>query len=307
MSNRPAKSQTSKLLNKGLAYGFSAYLIWGSFPIFIKSLGFASPYEVVVWRILFGMVLALVLLTASKSWPAAIAVVRDRRLFGLLVLCSALIYVNWQVYVAGVAAGQIIESSLGYFINPLITIVLAVFFRKEKLSRWQWVAVLLGAIAVTILTIDYGHLPLIALSLALSFGFYGLVKSQIGGKVSPLIGYSVETALLVPVAIVQGIVVANSSGLAIGQTGTWSWLGLVLFGFLTAVPLIMFGSAAKYLPLSWVGFMQYMTPTLQFITALVYFHEAMPPIRWFGFGLVWAGLVLLSVGMVSSRKSSKPF
>ena len=302
MSSKP-KSATQQMLSKGLAYGFSAYLIWGSFPLFIRSLGFASPFEVVVWRIAFGMLLGLVLLTATKAWPATIAVVRDKRKLGLLAICSALIYVNWQVYVIGIASGHIVESSLGYFINPLVTIVLAVFFQKEKLTPWQWAAVGLGALAVTVLTVDYGHLPLIALSLALSFGFYGLVKSRIGGSVSPLIGYSVETAFLVPVAIVQGIVVGSTDGLAIGTQGVWSWLGLVLFGFATAGPLIMFGSAAKYLPLSWIGFMQYMTPMLQFITALTIFHEAMSPVRWAGFGLVWAGLAVLSVGMVRKHRN----
>lgn len=303
MSSKP-KSAAQQTLSKGLAYGFSAYLIWGSFPIFIRSLGFASPFEVVVWRIIFGMLLGLILLTVTKAWPATIAVIRDKRKLGLLAICSALIYVNWQVYVIGIASGHIVESSLGYFINPLITIVLAVFFQKEKLTPWQWAAVGLGALAVTVLTVDYGHLPLIALSLALSFGFYGLVKSRIGGSISPLIGYSVETAFLVPVAVVQGIVVGSTEGFAIGTQGFWSWLGLVMFGFATAVPLIMFGSAAKYLPLSWIGFMQYMTPTLQFITALTIFHEQMSPVRWVGFGLVWAGLAVLSVGMLRKHRTS---
>ncbi len=294
-------SDTTKSLSKGLGFGFTAYLIWGSFPIFIRSLGFANPFEVVVWRIIFGMLLALILLTATKTWPQVIAVVRNRRAFALLAACSALIYVNWQVYVIGVAGGHIVESSLGYFINPLVTIVLAVVFQKEKLRRMQWAAVSLGTIAVLILTFDYGHIPLLALSLAFSFAFYGLVKSRLGGTVSPLTGYSVETALLVPVAIVQGIVVANTSGLNIGLSGTWSWLGLVLFGFFTAIPLILFGSAAKHLPLSMVGFMQYLTPTIQFILALTFFHEEMPPARWFGFGLVWLGLAALSVDVLRKK------
>ena len=294
-------SDTTKSLSKGLGFGFTAYLIWGSFPIFIRSLGFANPFEVVVWRIIFGMLLALILLTATKTWPQVIAVVRNPRAFALLAACSALIYVNWQVYVIGVAGGHIVESSLGYFINPLVTIVLAVVFQKEKLRRMQWAAVSLGTIAVLILTFDYGHIPLLALSLAFSFAFYGLVKSRLGGTVSPLTGYSVETALVVPVAIVQGIVVANTSGLNIGLSGTWSWLGLVLFGFFTAIPLILFGSAAKHLPLSMVGFMQYLTPTIQFILALTFFHEEMPPARWFGFGLVWLGLAALSVDVLRKK------
>ena len=299
-------SETTKSLSKGLGFGFTAYLIWGSFPIFIRSLGFANPFEVVVWRIIFGMLLAVILLTATKAWPQVVAVVKNRRSFGLLALCSALIYVNWQVYVIGVAGGHIVESSLGYFINPLVTIVLAVIFQKEKLRRLQWVAVSLGTIAVLILTFDYGHVPFLALSLAFSFAFYGLVKSRLGGTVSPLTGYSVETALLVPVAIVQGIVVANTDGLNIGQSGTWSWLGLVLFGFFTAIPLILFGSAAKHLPLSMVGFMQYLTPTIQFILALTFFPEEMPLVRWFGFGLVWLGLATLSFDVLRKKGSKRP-
>lgn len=285
-------------VGKGLAYGFGAYLIWGSFPILIKSLGFASPFEVVVWRIVFGLLLAVILLSVTKTWPEFKAVFLDKRKFALLAACSALIYVNWQVYVIGVASSHIVETSLGYFINPLVTIVLAVFFQKERLATLQWVAVGFGALAVIVLTYDYGQPPWIALTLAISFGFYGLVKSRIGGTITPLTGYSVETALLLPIAVVQALVVSSIDGLQIGSQGTWSWLGLLIFGFFTAIPLILFGSAAKYLPLSYVGFLQYMTPIIQFITALTIFHEEMPVGNWLGFGLVWVGLGVLSVHVV---------
>ena len=285
-------------VGKGLAYGFGAYLIWGSFPILIKSLGFATPFEVVVWRIVFGLLLAVILLTVTRTWSEFGAVFRDKRKFALLAACSALIFVNWQVYVIGVSSNHIVETSLGYFINPLVTIVLAVFFQKERLAKLQWIAVGFGALAVIVLTFDYGQPPWIALTLAVSFGFYGLVKSRIGGSITPLTGYSVETALLLPVAVIQGVTVASIDGLRIGSQGTWSWLGLLLFGFLTAIPLILFGSAAKYLPLSYVGFLQYMTPIIQFITALTVFHEKMPIGNWLGFGLVWVGLAVLSVHVV---------
>jgi RarD protein len=195
VSQSPTPNQQPKNTRKGLLFAFGAYAIWGSFPLIIHSLDFASPYEVVGWRIIFGMVLAAAMLTAMKAWGPLWQVVRNRRLLSLLVLSSALIYVNWLVYVLGVSSGHILESSLGYFINPLVTVVLAVFFQREKLTRIQWVAVILGAVAVTVLTLDYGHLPLIALSLALSFGFYGLVKARTGGQITPLIGYSVETAM----------------------------------------------------------------------------------------------------------------
>jgi chloramphenicol-sensitive protein RarD len=297
---KPTTGESGSTTGKGLLYGFGAYLIWGSFPILIKSLGFASPFEVVVWRIVFGLLLAVILVTVTKTWNQIVEVFRDKRKFGLLALCSALIFVNWQVYVIGVASSHIVETSLGYFINPLITIVLAVLFQKERLALLQWIAVAFGALAVIVLTFDYGQPPWIALTLAISFGFYGLVKSRIGGSITPLTGYSVETALLLPIALIQGFVVASIDGLKIGTDGTWSWAGLMLFGFLTAIPLILFGSAAKYLPLSYVGFLQYMTPIIQFILALTVFHEKMPVGNWLGFGLVWVGLGFLSVHVVRS-------
>ena len=294
-----------KNLKRGLLYGFSAYLIWGSFPILIKSLSFANPFEVVVWRIAFGLLLAMILISATRTWGNVLEAVRDKRRLGLLAFCSVLIYVNWQIYVIGVASGHVVETALGYFINPLVTIVLAVLFQKERMATLQWVAVGFGALAVGVITWDYGQVPWIALSLAISFGFYGLVKSRIGGTVTPLTGYSVETALLVPVALVQGIVVANIDGLKIGTDGWWSWAGLLTFGFLTAIPLILFGSAAKHLPLSYVGFMQYMTPTMQFVFALTLFHEPMPASRWVGFGLVWVALAVLSVHVVRRLRAAR--
>ena len=302
--SQPPESQP-KNTRKGLLFALGAYGIWGSFPLIIHSLDFASPYEVVSWRIIFGMVLAAVMLTASGAWAALLAVVRDRKLFALLIGSSALIYVNWLVYVLGVSSGHIVESSLGYFINPLVTVVLAVFFQREKLNRLQWVAVTLGFIAVVVLTIDYGHLPLIALTLALSFGFYGLVKARTGGRVTPLIGYSVETALLVPVAVIQLVVVNVTVGVQFATDGFYSWFGLALFGFLTAIPLILFGSAAKHLPLAWVGFMQYLTPSIQFVLALTVFHEPMPAVRWIGFGMVWVGLAVLMTPVLFQKSRQR--
>jgi len=296
MSQQPQQNT-----RKGLLFALGAYGIWGSFPLIIHSLDFASPFEVVGWRIVFGLLLAAVMLTFTKAWKPLWQVVRDRKLFALLALSSVLIYVNWLVYVLGVSSGHILESSLGYFINPLVTVVLAVIFQREKLTKAQWVAVSLGLIAVTVLTVDYGHPPMIALSLALSFGFYGLVKARTGGRITPLIGYSVETALLVPLSIVQLALVSANIGLKFGTNGFYSWFGLALFGFLTAIPLILFGSATKHLPLAWVGFMQYLTPSIQFVLALVVFHEPMPAVRWIGFGIVWLGLIVLMAPMALKR------
>ena len=293
---------------KGLLFALGAYGIWGSFPLIIHSLDFASPLEVVAWRIVFGLVLAVLMVTVARAWRTLTGVFKNRRLLLTLALCSLLIYVNWLVYVIGVSSGHIVESSLGYFINPLVTVVLAVLFQRERLSRVQWVAVGLGALAVLVLTIDYGRLPFIAITLALSFGFYGLVKSRIGGSVTPLIGYSVETALLLPLAIGQLVAVeagwfSPGQTLAFGSGGFYSWFGLALFGFLTAIPLILFGAAANNLPLAWVGFMQYLTPSIQFVLALTVFHEPMPAARWIGFGIVWLGLIVLMSPMLRAKSA----
>lgn len=289
---KPTRTGQYPELGKGFLYGFSAYLIWGSFPLFITMLGFAPISEVVGWRIIFGFATAAVLITANRGWSAILAALRNRRLMLWLVLAAALILINWEVYVLGVLQHQVVQSSLGYFINPLVTILLAVIFLGERLRKAQWIAVALGVIAVTVLTIDYGGLPWIALSLAVSFGFYGLVKSKLSGQVSALNSYALESLIVIPVAILQIAAFAGGKPLAFGQE-LWPSAGLAFFGVMTAVPLILFGSAAQRLPLSYVGFMQYLTPTIQFFMALVVLHEPMPTVRWIGFAFVWAGLAVL--------------
>jgi chloramphenicol-sensitive protein RarD len=290
---------------RGLLVGVSAYLIWGSFPLIISMLGFASPFEIVVWRIVFGFLVAVALISFTKSWADLVAVVKQPRLMIWVVVSSFFILANWQIYVIAISEHHVVESALGYFINPLVTILLAVVFLRERLRKLQWAAVAMGAIAVTVLTIDYGRLPWIALILAGSFGIYGLAKSKLGGKVSAINSYALESGILLPVAAIQGSIIgATSPGLQFGANGLWGAAGLIFFGIMTAVPLIMFGTAAKYLPLSVVGLMQYMTPTIQFILALTVFHEAMPPARWFGFVIVWVGLAFLTTDMLRQTRKS---
>jgi chloramphenicol-sensitive protein RarD len=288
---------------RGLLVGVSAYLIWGSFPLIISMLGFASPFEIVVWRIVFGFLVAVALISFTRSWAALVAVVKQPRLMIWVVASSFFILANWQIYVIAIAEHHVVESALGYFINPLVTILLAVVFLRERLRKLQWAAVAMGAIAVTVLTLDYGRLPWIALILAGSFGIYGLAKSKLGGKVSAINSYALESGILLPVAAIQGSIIGTTSpGLQFGANGFWGAVGLIFFGVMTAVPLIMFGTAAKYLPLSVVGLMQYMTPTIQFILALAVFHEAMPPARWFGFVIVWVGLAFLTTDMLRQTR-----
>jgi chloramphenicol-sensitive protein RarD len=291
-------------LTRGLTVGVSAYLIWGSFPLIISMLGFASPFEIVVWRIVFGFLVAAGLITVTKTWAELVAVIKQPKLMVWVVASSVFIMLNWQIYVIAISAHHVVESALGYFINPLVTILLAVVFLRERLRRLQWAAVAMGAVAVTILTLDYGRLPWIALSLAGSFAIYGLAKSKLGGKVSAINSYALESGILLPVAAIQGSIIgATSPGLQFAHNGFWGAAGLVFFGIMTAVPLIMFGTAAKYLPLSVVGLLQYMTPTIQFILALTVFKEDMPIARWLGFVLVWVGLVFLTTDMLRQARN----
>ncbi len=301
------KPTGQKNIAKGLTLGLLAYFIWGSFPLVITALAsFANPWEIVVWRIVFGFLTALILIAITRTWKSLFAVFRDKKMLLWIAVSSVFIMINWQVYVIGVSAGRVIETSLGYFINPIFTVLIAVIYLREKLNRVQWVAIGISVIAVTVLTIDYGHLPWIALTLAGSFGIYGLAKNKLGGKVSALNSYTLESGALIPVAIVQAAIVASMApGLQITQNGWQGVVGLAIFGVLTAIPLILFGSAAENLPLSWVGFMQFMAPTIQFILALTVLNEEMPPARWAGFMLVWLALVILTTDALKRSRANR--
>jgi chloramphenicol-sensitive protein RarD len=279
---------------KGIGYGLSAYLIWGSFPLVIAMLSFADPFEIVVWRVIFGFAFGLAVILVTRKFSEYLSVFKQPRQLLWISLAAVVIYINWQVYVFAVADNHVLEASLGYFINPLVTIALATIFLKEKLNVLQWVAVGLGGVAVLILTFNYGQPPVIALTLALSFGIYGLAKNRLGGKVSALSSFTVETTLLLPLGIVQLVVLAGMMQIQFGYAGLAPSLGLAAYGVLTAIPLLLFGAAAKRVPLSYIGFMQYLTPTLQFLLGLIVFQEPMPAARWLGFAMVWFALSILS-------------
>ena len=285
----------------GLLLGVSAYLIWGSFPLIITASTFANPFEVVVWRVVFGFAFAALLLTITRGWGEVTELIRNPKRLKWLVVAAFFIFINWETYVVAVATKNTIETSLGYFINPLITIVFAVVFLGERLRRNQWIALSLGLTAVLVLTFDYGRPPWIAFVLALSFAIYSLAKNRVGGKVKALQSFAIESALVMPIAIIQLAVVAASTPIML-FTGVWEFSVLVAFGILTAVPLILFGAAASRIPLSSIGFIQYLTPTLQFLTAYFILQEPMPTVRWIGFGLVWLSLVVLSLDALGNKR-----
>ena len=289
----------------GLLYGLSAYLIWGSFPLIIVAASFANPYEVVVWRIVFGFLFAAVLVSFVGGWREIWQLVRSPKKLTWVSVAALFIFINWTVYVVAVATGNVIETSLGYFINPLVTVLFAVLLLKEKLRKTQWVALGIGAIAVLVLTLDYGRLPWIALALALSFGTYSLAKNKVGKKIPALQSFTVESGLVLPFALVQLWIVAQFAPIMLFSGPIESTI-LIGFGILTAIPLILFGAAASRIPLSTIGFIQYLTPTIQFSVGFFIFGEPMPLVRWIGFGLVWISLAILTIDALKRKRPGLP-
>jgi chloramphenicol-sensitive protein RarD len=289
----------------GIIFAVAAYVLWGFLPIYFVALAPANAFEIVAWRVVFSLVFCAIIIVVTRAWrPLAVIMRRPRTVF-IMGAAGALIYVNWQTYVYGVSTGQVVEASLGYFINPIVTVFLGVIVLRERLRTTQWVAVAISLIAVVVLTIGYGALPWIALVLAFSFGLYGLVKKQVGKDVDAVSGLTLETVWLMPVAIIQLIVVGVTAGLTFGTINVWHTVGMLGLGVVTAIPLLLFASAARRLPLIYLGFIQYFAPVIQFLVGVLLLHEAMPAERWFGFGLVWLALIILTVDMAISARSSR--
>ena len=287
----------------GLLLGVSAYLIWGSFPLIISATSFANPFEVVVWRVVFGFLFAALVLTVIRGWGKIIELLKSPKKLRWLAVASIFIFINWETYVVAVATGNTIESSLGYFINPLITIVFAVVFLGERLRTPQWVALAIGFVAVAVLTVDYGRPPWIAFVLAISFAIYSLAKNKVGGKIQATQSFALESLLVMPIALGQLAFLASMEHITLLDSPSSAFV-LIGFGIMTAVPLILFGAAASRIPLSTIGFIQYMTPVLQFLTAFFILREPMPAVRWIGFGLVWLSLIVLTFDAIRNKRRS---
>ncbi|WP_321575261.1 EamA family transporter RarD [Oerskovia douganii] len=289
----------------GLTLGASAYVLWGAMPLFFPLLKPAGPLEIIGHRVVWSLLFCLLLLVVMRQLPAYRAAFRSRRTVGLLAIASVLVATNWTVYVYGVLSGHVLDAALGYFINPLVTVLLAVVVLKERLRPAQWVALGIGTAAVVVLTFGVGRLPWIALTLATSFGLYGLVKNRVGRDVEALPGLAVETTLLFPVALGYLVYLGVTGVGTFATEGPGHALLLASSGVVTALPLLLFGSAARRLPLSLVGMLQYLAPVLQFLVGLLVFHETMPPARWAGFSLVWLALIVLSVDALRSMRVSR--
>lgn len=297
--------ETAREERLGGVYAFAAYFLWGFLPLYFLMLAPVGPWEIVVWRILFSLLFCAVLLTVTRTWGKLFAILRDRRLVFWTIIAGLLIYVNWQVFLIGILTGHVIEGSLGYFINPIVTVLLGVLVLGERLRPAQWVAIAIAGVAVLVIVVAYGSFPWIALTLAASFGLYGLVKKQIGPRVDAISGLTLESLWLTPIAIGQLIVVASTTGLVWGTQGAWHTALVPMAGIVTAVPLLLFAAGARRAPLTVIGLLQFAAPILQFLTGWWLLHEPMPLERWIGFGLVWLALVVLSVDSLRHARRSR--
>jgi chloramphenicol-sensitive protein RarD len=298
----PARQPTDRGFGAGLGFGISAYVLWGFLPIYFVQLVPASAWEIVAFRILLALGFCIVLLTVTRSWPAFIALARQPRVLGIMTVAGVLIYINWQVYILAVVSGHVVEGALGYFINPIVTVLLGVVFLRERLRPVQWIALGISAAAILVIAIGYGTFPWIALTLAFSFGLYGYIKKRVGQQVDAVSGLTLETAVLTPVAVVILVVVALTGGIVTGTAGAGQLILMLCAGAITATPLLLFAAAARRLPLVYIGLTQYLAPVMQFIVGVVLLREDMPAERWIGFGLVWVALILLTADMLASGR-----
>ena len=284
----------------GLLYGFSAYVLWGTFPLYWPLLEPATPLEIVSHRAAWTSIFCILVLAYQKQLRHMFKLMATKRVFLRLTAASGLISINWLVYIWATNNGHVVEAALGYYINPLIIIAFGVLLLKEKMRRLQWFAVGFGFIGVVVLTFDYGRLPWIALALAVSWGSYGLIKKQL--NLGAVEGLAIETLIsFIPYA---GYL------FYIGSKGQGQWghhLGLTLLltgaGAVTAIPLLLFNGSATRLPYSTIGLLQYITPTLQFSIGVWVRHEAMPAARWIGFVIIWGALAALATDLVRSAKA----
>ena len=280
--------------------GVAAYSLWGAFPLYWPLLEPAGAVEILAHRILWSLVTMGVIAVVLRRGPRVRALFVDRRTFTLLALAAVVVTVNWATYIWGVNNGRVVETSLGSFIHPLVTLLMGVFILRERLRPLQWVAMGVAAAAVGVLTLDYGRLPWVALILAFSFGSYGLAKKTANvGAIDSLV---VETSVIAPVAAVYVGWLATSGQSSFASHGAGHALLFATTGIVTAIPLICFGGAAIRVPMVTLGLLQYLAPILQFALGVLWFHEDMPAGRWIGFGLVWAALVLFTVEAVTHRR-----
>jgi len=290
-------------LNKnktGLLFGVSAYVLWGVFPLYWPLLEPASALEIVSHRAVWTLVFCVIILAITKSLKNTLVTLRRPKVVATLFLTTILVSINWLIYIWATNNGHVVETSLGYYINPLAMITFGVIVLKEKMRKLQWLAISIATVGVLVLTIDYGRLPWIAFLIALSWGSYGIIKKQLG--LGALDGLAIETLIAALPYLLYLLYLGNKGS---GQFGHTTGLTLLLIsaGAVTAIPLLLFNGATTRLPLTTVGLFQYITPTLTFCIGVWIRHEDMSPARWAGFFIIWVALSILALDLLKSSRT----
>jgi chloramphenicol-sensitive protein RarD len=290
---------------RGVLFGAAAYLIWGTFPLYFRLLEQSGALEIVAHRILWSLLVCGVLLGVGRGWSVVLGAIRDPRQLAVPTAAAFVLALNWGVYIYGVNSGQVVETSLGYFINPLVTVLLGVVVLRERLRPLQWTAVGIGTLAVVVLAVDYGRPPWIALTLAVSFGMYGLAKNRVGRRVGAVPSLTIETMALAPIAV-AGLVWMSLTGTStFAVDAPRQGLLLASAGVVTVIPLLCFAAAASRVPLTTLGLLQYLAPVLQLLFGVALLGETMPASRWAGFAIVWAALAVLSVDSIRQASAGR--
>lgn len=286
---------------KGFIYALLAYLAWGFLPLYWKALEVVPAWEILGHRMVWSLVFLLAILLVARRFGEYRQVIRNRRTARYLVMASLLISINWLVFIWAVNNGHMVETSLGYYMNPLLNVLLGVLFLKERLHAGQWAAIALAFTGVAVVTVEHGRLPWVSLVLAGSFALYGLIKKK--ANVDATLGLAWETTFVAPLAAIYLVYSQLTGQAGTGSLDVWHWILLLLAGAATVMPLFWFAKAASTLSLSTIGFIQYVGPTITLILGVAVYHETFDTARWISFGLIWAALVVYTWS--SLRAASK--
>ena len=300
-----SEAVTADEARRGTVFGAGAYLVWGAFPLYFRLLLPAGAIEILVHRVVWSLLVCLVVVAMLRDVGWVRPLLAAPRRLARLGVAAAFIAVNWGVYIYGVNSGQVVESALGYFISPLLTVLLGVLLLRERLRPLQWTAVGLGAVAVVVLTVDYGRPPWLALVIAGSFAVYGLMKKRIGADLGALGSLTAETSILFPLAIGALVWIEATGRGTMTDQAPWHGLLLASAGVVTAVPLLLFAASARRVPLSTIGLLQFITPVLQLLVAVLLLGERVPSSRWVGFSIVWLALIALSLDSLRSTRAGR--
>lgn len=290
---------------RGTAYGAGAYLIWGAFPLYFHLLAPAGAWEILAHRILWTLLFCGAVLAVRREFAWCRSVFGNPRMLGAVTLAGLLIAVNWTIYVAAVVSHHVTEASLGYFLNPIVTVAIGVVVLREQLRSLQWLAVAIGLAAGVYLTVDLGRPPWIALSLAFSFALYGLMKKRLGTSLGAFQSLTSETAVLAPIAVIILLWLGTRGETTFTVDSPAHPLLLASAGVVTATPLLLFAAAARRVPLVTIGLLQFITPVLQLLCGVLLLGETMETSRWIGFGIVWIALLVLTFDSIRSVRTRR--